>query len=235
MALQDTKTIPNESADNIFAVHKNAHANKTPKVWVFGAVAADETVPTLYPVGFNESTGNAGKWMAPDPTVAVVDGGFTGGTWGLTINGIVIVNTTLAWDATADLVAATIKASTGVIASVDLTAGAYTLTFDGDDEVTTLPTVTVDVTALTGGTPLATVTAGTATYGLHNIKGVVWPEPIDLKAAGEVNGVCMYDGYVQYAEMSALVDTGDLTALQAACRTELLPRGLVVEELTQVR
>lgn len=234
MTIQDTKTIPNESADNIFAVHKNVTMDQQ-KTWLFGAVGADETVPTAYPIGFNESTGNAGKWMAPDPTVALINGGFTGGTWGLTINGIVIANTVLAWNATEALVAATIKASTGVIVSVDLTAGVYTLTFDGDDEVTTLPTVAVDVSALTGGTPLATITAGTATYGRHNIKGIVWPEPIDLKAAGEVNGVVMVYGKVQYAEMSALVDAGDLTALQAACKTELLPRGLVVEELTQVR
>lgn len=234
MAIQPTTDVPNESGANAFANHKKV-AMTQQKTWEFGAVGADETLPTCMPVGFNESTGNAAKWMAPDPTVAVVNGGFTGGTWGLTINGIVIANTVLAWDAAAALVAATIKAQTGVIATVDLTAGEYTITFDADDEVSVLPTVTVDVTLLTGGTPAATVTAGTASYGTHNVKGIVWPEPIDLVTAGEKQGVVMVYGEVDFSELEAVVAVGDVPALKTACQTELLPRGLNVVGLEQVR
>ena len=234
MATEPTLTTPTEGSANAFAVHKKVEMDQQ-KTWLFGSVSADETVPTCYPVGFNSTTGFAAKWMAPDPTVAVVDGGFTGGTWGLTVNGIAIAKTVLAWNATAALVAATIKASTGVEASVDLTGGAYTITFDGEAEITTLPTVTVDVTSLTGGTPAATVTAGTASYGTHNIKGIVWPEPIDLSATGEKHGVCMVFGNVDFEELEAVVDSGDVAALTTACQSDLLPRGLNVQNLEQVR
>lgn len=234
MATQPNLSTPIEGSADAFAVFKKVEMDQQ-KTWTFGSVAADVTLETCTPVSFNTTTNEAAVWMAPDPTVALVDGGFTGGTWGLTINGIAIANTTLAWNATADLVVATIKASTGVIASVDLTAGAYTVTFDGDDEVATLPTVTVDVTQLTGGTPLATITAGTATYGTHVIKGIVWPEPIDLLLAGEVAADVMVYGKVDFEELEAVVDAGDVAALTAACQTELLPRGLNVQNLMQVR
>jgi len=217
-----------------YAVHKKVEMTQQ-KTWTFGAVAADKTLATCTPVGFNSSTGDAAEWMAPDPTVLLLDGGFTGGTFGLTVNGIVIANTVLAWNASAALVAATIKASTGVIASVDLTAGAYTITFDAETEVTTLPTVDADITQLTGGTAAKTNTAGTATYGTHNIKGIVWPEPIDLDDTLEVQKVCMVAGNVDFDELEAVVAAGDVTALKAACREELLPRGLNVQNLTQVR
>lgn len=235
MTLEPTWTNPVESADDIFAVPKKVEMPQQ-KIWLFGAVAADETVPTAYPIGFNETTGNAAKWMAPDPTVLVVDlTSSTAGTWGITVDGIVIANTVLAFDATAELVAATIKASLGVIATVELATSVYTITFDAEAQVSNLPTVTGDVTQITGGTPTATPTAGTATLGTHKIKGIVWPEPIDLSDSGEKNGVCMVYGNVDFSEMEAVIASGDVTALKAACREEALPRGLNVQNLTQVR
>lgn len=218
MAIQDTKTIPNESADDIFAVHKNVTMDQQ-KIWLFGAVAADETVPTAYPLGFNESTGNAGKWMAPDPTVVTVS---VDGT--IVVNGVATASIDVSAD-TPDIVQAKLRAI-GIESTVTEATDVFTVTLDGDEQVSTVPTVTATSNV---------VVDGTSTYGLHNIKGIVWPEPIDLKAAGEVNGVAMVYGKVQYAEMAAVVDSGDLTALEAACKSELLPRGLVVEELTQVR
>lgn len=233
MALK-TDALAGTPVADAYAIHKKVESTLQ-KTWTFGAVAADETVATCYPVGFNSSTGDAAKWMAPDPTVILLNGGFTGGTFGITVNGIVIANTVLAWNASAALVAATIKASTGVIASVDLTTGVYTITFDAETEVTTLPTVDADITQLTGGTAAKTVTAGTATYGTHNIKGIVWPEPIDLDDTLEVQKVCMVTGNVDFDELEDVVASGDVTALKAACREELLPRGLNVQNLTQVR
>jgi len=227
-------TTPTASADDVFAVHKKVEMLQQ-KTWKFAQASADATLATCTPVGFNETTGEADVWMAPDPTVLLVDGGFTGGTWGLTIDGIVIANTVLAFNATAALVAATILASTGIAASVDLTTGAYTVTFDSEQHVTALPTVTCDVTQLTGGTPAATVTAGTASTGLHKIKGIVWPEPIDVTDAGEVMGVVMVAGNVDYNELVDVVAAGDVAALKTACQETLLPRGLNVQNLTQVR
>lgn len=233
MAIEPTTT-PTNSADDIFPVPNRVEMTQQ-KTWKFGQASADKELALCTPVGFNETTGEAAEWMAPDPTVLVVDGGFTGGTWGLTVNGIVIANTVLAYNATAALVAATIKASTGVEASVVLDTGAYTITFDAEEQLANLPTVTCDVTQLTGGTPAATVTAGTASYGTHKIVGIVWPEPITVSDSGEVLGVCMVAGKVDYEELEAVVDSGDVAALKAACQDGLLARGLNVQNLEQVR
>lgn len=234
MALQPNLTGPTAGSANAFAVFKKCESTLN-KTWIFAAGSG--TIATATPVGFNESTGNAVKWMAPDPTVLVVDiDGDTGGTWGLTINGIVIANTVFAFNAAAAVVANTIKAQTGVVASVTLADEVYTITFDDEPEIKVLPVVTGDVTQLTGpGTPTAVATAGTATLGSHLIKGIVWPEPIVLNATGEIGGVVMVNGNVDIAELVATVDVGDVTALKAACRTELLPRGLNVQNLSQVR
>ena len=233
MALEP-KALTTESADDIFPVQKRVEMTQQ-KTWKFGQASADKELATCTPVGFNDSTGNAYEWVAPDPTVLVMNGGFTGGTWGLTINGIVIANTVLAWNATAALVAATILASTGIKATVTLVGGVYTVTFDDEPELKALPTVTGDKTQLTGGTAAATTTAGTSTYGLHNIKGIVWPEPITVSDSGEVLGVVMVAGNVDYNELEDVVAVGDVTALKAACREDLLPRGLNVQNLSQVR
>ena len=236
MALEP-KTTPTTSAEDIFPVPNQAEMTQQ-KTWVFAQAAANKELARCTPIGFNDVTDEAVEWIAPDPTVLEVDtDGATGGTWGLTINGIVIANTALAFDATAALVAATILAQTGIVASVVLGAGVYSITFDAEAQIHTLPTVSGDVSALTGagGGEAATATAGTATNGAHNIKGIVWPETITVSDSGEVQGVCMVAGNVKYAELEALVASGDVTALKAACREDLLPRGLNVQNLSQVR
>lgn len=233
----EKKALLNESAEDIFYVGENIVMTQQ-KTWKFAAVAADKTLVRGTPVGFNDSTEEAVEWMAPDPTVLEIDtDGATGGTFGITVDGIVIANTVLAYNATAALVAATILAETGVVASVTLDTGVYTITFDAEPQVISLPTVAGDVTALTGagGSEAATATAGTATLGAHKIKGFVWPEPIEVLAAGEVMGVVMVEGWIDYPALEGLVAAGDVTALKEACRTELLPRGINVQNLSQVR
>ena len=173
--------------------------------------------------------------MAPDPTVLTVNtGGATGGTWKMTVNGL--ESSDIAFGADADDVVAVIKASFGIKASVALANDIFTISFDADDEVSVLPTVAGNVAALTGGSGASTSTAaGTASYGTHKIKGIVWPEPIDVSDSGEKQGVCMVFGNVDFAELEAVVDSGDVAALTAACKDELLPRGLNVQNLSQVR
>lgn len=236
MAIQPDNKL-NESAADIFYSGENVVMTQQ-KTWKFASVAADKVLAKATPIGFNDTTEEAVEWLAPDPTVLVLDtDGATGGTFGLTVDGIVIANTVLAFDATAALVASTLLSSTGVSATVDLTAGVYTITFDAEPQVITLPTVSGDVSALTGagGGEAATATAGTSTFGAHKIKGLVWPETIEVLAAGEVMGVVMVEGDVDYPLLESLVDAGDVAALKAACRVDLLPRGLNVQNLSQVR
>lgn len=220
MAIQPRPDTPTVGSDDAFAVFKKVEMTQQ-KTWKFAAVAADETLATATPVGFNEATGNAAKWMAPDPTVVV-----------LNEDGVITVDgqstgTIDVSAATEDTVKAALLAL-GIVATVSEATDVFTITLDGDAQVTTVPTVSV-----TGATN--TVTDGTSTYGTHKIKGIVWPEPIDLKAAGEVLGVCMVKGMVDFSEMEAVVDAGDVAALTAACQTELLGQCLNVQNLKQVR
>lgn len=220
MALGNTFETPVEGSANAFAIYKKVEVDQQ-KTWVFGAVAADELLPTCTPVGFNEATGNAAKWMAPDPTVIVLneDGA-------VTIDGQAT--------GTIDVSAATVATVKGELLALGITAtvteatDVFTITLDGEAQVTTVPTVSA-----TGATN--TVTDGTSTFGTHKIKGIVWPEPIQLDDTDEQQGVCMAYGNVDFSELEAVVETADVAALTTACKTELLPRGLNVQNLTQVR
>ena len=60
MALQPNLDVPNESAANIFASFKKVEMTQQ-KTWQFGSVAADATLETCTPVGFNETTGYAAE------------------------------------------------------------------------------------------------------------------------------------------------------------------------------
>lgn len=235
MALEQKELVTQGSSD-AFAEYPQVSMNDQITA-VFGASAGEETLSYCAPVGYNESTGYYGAWTAPDPTVLVVDtDGATGGTWGLTIDDIVIANDTFAEDAAAALVEATILAETGVVASVELDTGVYTITFDADTQLTTLPTVTGDVTQLTGagGDEAATATAGTATYGTHVIRGFVWPEEIDLDDTNQVQGQVMVQGRLPYRYIAENVDSGDVSALQTELKRTPLGRGIIVEDLVNI-
>jgi len=213
-----TDTLASTPEADAFAVHKKVEMTQQ-KTFVFDAVSADETLPTCMPIGFNETTGNAAKWMAPDPTVVTVD---TDGT--VVVNGVASAEIDVSADTPA-IVQAKLRAI-GVEADVTEEADVFTITLSGDDQVSTIPTVTA-----AGNT----VVDGTSTFGTHKIKGIVWPEPIDLDDTNEVQKVCMVYGNVDYTELEAVVASGDVAALKVACREDLLPRGLNVQNLSQVR
>lgn len=235
MALEQKELVQTSSGD-VFATYPQVSMNDQITA-VFGTSAGAETLTYCNPVGYNESTGYYGAWVAPDPTVLEVDtDGATGGTWGITIDGIVIANTVFAYNATAALVATTIKAETGVEATVALDTGVYTITFDADAQVATLPTVSGDVTQLTGagGSEAATATAGTATYGLNLIRGFVWPEEITLDATNQVQGQVMISGRIPLRYITDTVDAGDVAALEAELKRNALDRGIIVEDLVNI-
>ena len=97
-----------------------------------------------------------------------------------------------------------------------------------------LPTVDADITQLTGGTAAKTVTAGTATYGLHTIRGFVWPDEFTLDATNQVHGEVMVEGRIPYAPIAATVAAGDVTALQAELKSTMLGRSIIVEDLPNI-
>lgn len=232
MALKQQELVQTSGSD-IFPIFEKVSMNDHFTA-IFAASAGEETLERCAPVGYNDSTEFYGAWVAPDPTTILLDGAFTGGTFGLTVDGIVIANTVLAWDATEALVAATILSATGAVATVDLTAGVYTITFGADTQVSNLPTVDADITQLTGGTAAKTVTAGTSTYGMHTIRGFVWPDEFTLSATLQVHGDVMVEGRIPYAPIADTVDSGDLTALQAELKSTMLGRSIIVEDLPNI-
>lgn len=204
-----------------FAVHKKVVVGpQSPIVGIFGTEATSKCLATCTPLGFNESTGQYGEWVAPDPTVVVlnedgvitVDGQDTG-----TIDVSAATEATV----TAELLALGINASVVEVADV------FTVTFDGEAQVNVAPTVTV-----TGATN--TVTAGTSTFGLHRIQGIVYPNVAQLDDADTVQGNVMTDGEVSFDEIEAVIDAGDVAACKAACKSQTLATGLKVHDIPNI-
>lgn len=181
MSLDQRQTVTNAAENTLFSPNQRLSSKMDINVTLDSASAAT-LYPVGYPIGFNNSTGKHAPWTAPDPSVLVVNtGGASGGTWGLTVNSLVIANTVIAYNATALTVKEFLKGY-GYDVTVSLASGVYTITFDGDNEVDTIPyALSGDVTQLTGATsPTAVATDGTSTNGTHNIKGFVNPEPTQV-------------------------------------------------------
>ena len=160
-----------------------------------GAAGAAVVLPEAYPIGFNTSTGKHAPWMAPDPSILTVDiNDRTGGTWGITVNSLVIANTAIAWNATAAVVTELLRIN-GYNVTVDLTTKVYTITFDDPTEITTIPsTLSGDVTQLTGGTGATAVeTEGASTNGTDRVRGFIHPND---SQTGITAGSSITDGAV---------------------------------------
>jgi hypothetical protein len=235
MAFEVTAMKTDAAANSLMNPNKRIIAKDTLNVQFGPTAAADVAMAVCYPVAFNKSTGKYAPWIAPDPTKIVVTlTGATEGTWGLTVNGVVIVpNTGFAYNVTAAVIKETLRQA-GYEVTVEKAAAVYTITFDGDREIETLPTVAGDVTQITGGTPTAVADAGTATNGTHKIKGFVYPELVTTDQTNDVVGVIMTKGEIAYADIAALIAAGSLTALQTALKDGLVAAGLVVQGLVNV-
>lgn len=220
------------SGSDIFAKFERVSMNDHITA-IFGASAGAETLARCTPVGYNDSTGFYGAWVAADPTVLEVDtGGATGGTFTITVDGI--TTATIAFDATEEATEAALMAI-GIVATVALAAGVYTVTFGADTQVAVVPTVTGDVSSLTGGTgEAATPTAGTSTYGTSKILGFIWPDEVGLDASLQVHGEVMVKGRISYTYIEPTVDSGDVAALQVALKSTALGRGIIVEDLANI-
>lgn len=195
-----------------------------------GSTGSAKELAVCYPIGYNKSTQKFGPWMAPDPTVLTVNtGGASGGVFKVTVNGVTAAD--IAYNATAATVEAILK-DIGYDVSVSVASGVYTITFDAQSEIEVLPTVTGDVSGLTGATsPAATPAAGTATYGLNKIRGFINPEAVTTSTTQDTIATMMITGEIYYTEATELVDSGDVTALEAALKDDLVGKGLIVQGL----
>jgi hypothetical protein len=230
MALEQ-KELMTETTGDQFSVYKKVSMHERITA-VFGTSAGAETLATCSPVGYNSSTGWYGAWVAPDAASIVIDlTGATAGSWSMTVDGV--ATGSLAWNVTAESVRTTLLGM-GYVASVELAASVYTIVFDANAQIIEVPVLTGNVGAITGGTPTATVTAGSSSFGLDRIVGFVWPEEITLSATEQVNGVIMTQGRIAYSEIAATVDPGDVTDLDAALKSETLSRGIIVEDLVNI-
>lgn len=117
------------------------------------SLAAADSAAVLgigYPMGFNSTTGKHAPWMAPDPTVVVITlTGATGGTFGMTINDLASEPTAFDFDISAAELQARLLAF-GFDTTVVLGTLIYTITFDGAAQLAVLPTVTADLSLITG-------------------------------------------------------------------------------------
>lgn len=127
----------------------------------FAAADSGAVLGVGYPVGYNESTTDHAPWMAPDPTVSVITlTGATGGTFTITVNSA--TTGAIAYNAAAAAVAGYLR-GIGVTASVVLATLVYTITFDGEAQIKVLPTVSADLSGITGDvSESVTATPGTA-------------------------------------------------------------------------
>lgn len=209
----------NFSTEDILTPNKRIVSENDINV-TFAAGDSGAVLAVGYPVGYNESTGDHAPWMAPNASVLVVDiASRNAGTWGMTVNSLVIANDTFAWDVTAAVVVEALRTA-GFNATVTLETKVYTITFDDEAQIKVIPsTLEADISLLSGGSDDATETeiAGTSTNGTHNIRGFIHPNVLSI---GTITGSV------------ALVV---LTETDTVCTaTQVTPHGLVTDMLITV-
>jgi len=194
----NNEPLVSRSAANTLYKNQKRISSKYNQNITIGSAGAAVLLPVCYPIGFNESTNKHTPWVAPDPSILTVDMGATtpatGGTWGMTVNSLVIANTVFAYNASAAVVTEALRVA-GYNATVDLTSAVYTITFDDPEQIKTIPsTLSGDVTQLTGATGEdATATTGTSTNGANRVRGFINP---DDAQSGITSGASSTDGAV---------------------------------------
>jgi hypothetical protein len=177
MSIKNTGMINRSAKDTLYKRQKRISSKFNENITI-GKLGATSLLEVCYPLGFNKSTQNYAPWMAADPTVLVASlVSASSGTWTVTVNGITTAD--IAYNATAVAVAAALLAI-GYVTTVVLDTAEYTISFDADAQVETVPTVTGTVTSITGGSPTAVATAGTSTNGTDKIRCFVNPEDIQV-------------------------------------------------------
>ena len=170
MALKLNNT-QNYAAENTLFKNNKRITSLHDQIITIGSAGAAALLAVAYPMGFNKSTSKHTPWVVPDPTVLVVTlTGATGGAFTLTVNSM--TTAAIAWNATAAVVDANLKAI-GYDTSSVLASLVYTITFDGQAEIETLPTVSADTSLVTGDvTESVTVNDGTAQFASPTVLNI---------------------------------------------------------------
>lgn len=201
-------------------------------VAVFGTDALEPELAPGYPVGYNSTSGKYAKWMAPAPSKLVVTlTDASAGNWTVTANGVTTAN--IAYNATAAAVVEAIRLIGHAVTDV-LAASVHTITFGSDADIIVLPTISGTVSGITGGSPTAVATAGTASYGTHKVQGFVYPNAVQLDDTTTTQGVVMVAGEIAIDVATDLVAVGDVAALTAACKAQTLGNGIKVTGIANI-
>lgn len=200
----------------------------------------------LTPLAFNTSTEKWVVWSGGTSEVNTITANATpatAGTFTLTVDGA--VTAAIAYNATAAAVQAALEALPNV-APGDVTAAAtsganlgaasavVTLTWGGAWAGKDVA-ITIQTGGLTGNAHvLATSTAGVASNGANQIKGFVWPNPVQLVSGSEVQGNVLLAGKLHYDDIP--LPAGETqSVLDAALQTNCRSLGLIVQGLGKVR
>lgn len=200
--------------------------------------AGTALLAALTPVQFNTTTSFWEPWsgLSGQKIVSIAYGGATGGTYTLTIGG----ETTSALNHNASN--ATILAAISALGNVnagDVAVGggaapgtAVTLTFSGEFKGKN-PVVSITDSS-TGGTGIVPTITQAAVIGGGEIKGFVWPDPVQLLAGNEVLGQVCLAGEIHYADIP--LPAGEVQGtLDAALRNSDTRRlGFTIQGLSQV-
>lgn len=210
--------------------------NVMPKSYASSAGA--ELLAQATPVAFNETTQLWVPWVSltGNEIQTIGLGAASAGTITISFDGE--TTAAIAYDATAAAVQAALLLLSNlnpgdVVVSGTAFPGVLTLTFGGALANKDIPQITATPSGLTGGTvTIATTTAGAST-GVGQIRGFVWPDPIQLHATNEKLGQTMLRGRIHYADIPLILGN---TANQLKAALRLGPRtlGLIIEGLDGV-
>jgi len=231
MTIQSNDIPTNAAANSLLNNEKRVNSWYEETV-TFGTAASALDLATLTPAGLNKSTAKWGPWVAPDPTFLTVSlVSASSGNYTVTVNGVTTAN--IAYTATDADVAAALLAI-GVTATSSTTTSVTTITITDLMLQATLPTVSGDVGSISGGSPTAVATAGTATNGLHEIRGFVYPNTATLSTTEDTLVVVSTSGEYGYADILATVDSGDEAALKIALKDALIAKGFHIQGLAGI-
>jgi len=212
--------------------------------------AGNGTLAVLTPVSFNLATtfwqvwsnANGGTNQINTLTVDATGGNYV---LGVTAPGSSIETT---GNITATANAATVQAALNALGNVlpgdiVVTGGPgnaggttpYTLTLGGRyaNTAVTIAATNVNLSGGASTSVVTTPTAATASKGLDQIHGFVWPNPITLDPDGEIVEQVGMAGIVNYHDI--VLPAGQTADnLKAALRTQMRARGFTIEQLDQV-
>lgn len=196
--------------------------------------AGTGTIQKCSPLQFNEDLGQWQQWSAlgSEKKVQLDYGGASGGDYTITVNG----ETTgaIGYDDDNDAILEALLALGNVDSGdVEVSGGpapgdSVVLTFKGQFKGKN-PTVSID-DSTTGGTGMELSIIQPAVNGGGIVRGILFPDDVELKEGKEVIGQVMLSGKVHYDDI-VLPEGEDAEAMKEAFRSGVRERGIMVQGL----